>query len=63
MVQRHGVPAARIAWHVLPNASHGIGREPAARDCSQLAAWLWQMCEHARAGECKQSLSFKRESA
>ena len=62
MIERHGVPPERVDVHVLRGVSHGISREP-AQDLTQIAAWLWRACEHARGGERGPSYGLKMESA
>jgi len=62
MIARHAVPSERIEVHTLKGVSHGVSREP-AQDYTQLAAWLYRACEHARGGPRARSYSSKAESA
>jgi hypothetical protein len=62
MIARHAVPSERIDVHTLKGVSHGVCREP-DQDYTQLAAWLYRACEHARGGQRPHGYGSKTGSA
>ena len=46
-LERYGVPSTRLRTQLLDGANHGIGRQR-DRDFVELAALLWEVCEHAQ---------------